>query len=152
MNKKLFIAFFAMACISLTACSDNENNESEIQNPSPKEQWGPTAKGADFTVPQLPDLYVNYWEYSYSVEENANLALKISGEFPNCRYFSFSTYDDENGKVISGMSDYEMIPDAGCVNPFVQTSTARNTFTVYIVPATTTDAQIAKLPSKNIIK
>ena len=152
MRKDLFIAFFTMACISFSACSDNENKESDIHNPSPKEQWGPTAKGSDFTVPQLPDLFVNYWEYSYNVEENANLALKISGEFPSCRYFSFSTYDDESGDVISGMSDYEIKPDAGCVNPFVQTSNSRNTFTVYIVPATATDEQIAKLANENIIK
>lgn len=153
MKRETIFALIAMACISVSACSENDkNDESTIQNPSPKEQWGPTAKGSDFTVPQLPDLYVNYWEYSYSVEENANLALKISGEFPNCRYFSFSTYNDENGEVISGMSDYEMTPDAGCVNPFVKTSTGKNTFTVYIVPATTTEEQIAKLPSKNIIK
>ena len=53
MRKDLFIAFFTMACISFSACSDNENKESDIHNPSPKEQWGPTAKGSDFTVPQL---------------------------------------------------------------------------------------------------
>ena len=50
------------------------------------------------------------------------------------------------------MSDYEIKPDAGCVNPFVQTSNSRNTFTVYIVPATATDEQIAKLANENIIK
>ena len=153
MKTKTFIAVIAMVCAAFSACSDKDNNISPtIHNPTPKEQWGPTAKGADFTVPQLPDLFVNYWEYSYSVEDNANLALKISGQFPSCRYFSFSTYNDENGEVISGMSDFEMVPDDGCVNPFVQTSKAKNTFTVYIVPATTTDAQISKLPSQNIIR
>ena len=152
MNTKTFIAIITVACATLYACSVNDNNISPtVQNLTPKEQWGPTCKGADFTVPQLPDLYVNYWEYSYSVDENANLALKISGQFPSCRYFSFSTYNDENGDVISGISDFEIIPDEGSVNPFVQTSTAKNFFTVYIVPATATDAQIAKLPSKNII-
>ena len=144
MKKILLFAAVAAACL---ACSGNK-----IQNPTPKEQWGPTAKGADFTVPQLPDLFVNYWEYSYSVEENANLALRISGEFPNCRYFSFSTYNDENGEVISGMSDFEIVPDEGSVNPFVTPSENKNSFTVYIVPASTTEEQIAKLPSKNIIK
>jgi len=153
MNTKTFIAIIVLACATFTACSEKDNNSSAIvQNLTPKEQWGPTCKGADFTVPQLPDLYVNYWEFSYSVDDNANLALKISGLFPTCRYFSFSTYNDETGDVISGMSDFEIIPDAGSVNPFVQTSTAKNSFTVYIVPATATDAQIAKLPSKNIIR
>ena len=152
MNPKIFIASIVVACIAFSACSDQDNNStSTVQNPSPKEQWGPTCKGADFTVPQLPDLFVNYWEYSFSVEENANLALKISGLFPSCRYFSFSTYNDETGDVISGMSDFEIVPDEGSVNPFVQTSTAKNSFTVYIVPANITDAQVAQLHSKNII-
>lgn len=152
MNPKIFIASIVVACIAFSACSDQDKNStSTVQNPSPKEQWGPTCKGADFTVPQLPDLFVNYWEYSFSVEENANLALKISGLFPSCRYFSFSTYNDETGDVISGMSDFEIVPDEGSVNPFVQTSTAKNSFTVYIVPANITDAQVAQLHSKNII-
>ena len=116
MNTKTFIAIITVACATLYACSVNDNNISPtVQNLTPKEQWGPTCKGADFTVPQLPDLYVNYWEYSYSVDENANLALKISGQFPSCRYFSFSTYNDENGDVISGISDFEIIPDEGSV-------------------------------------
>lgn len=153
MKLKNLIASIVVACIAFSACSDQDKNStSTVQNPSPKEQWGPTCKGADFTVPQLPDLFVNYWEYSFSVEENANLALKISGLFPSCRYFSFSTYNDETGDVISGMSDFEIVPDEGSVNPFVQTSTAKNSFTVYIVPANITDAQVAQLHSKNIIR
>ncbi len=157
MKKTFFCALTMLAGISLTACSNGDNPSTPttpetVVNPSPKEQWGPTAKGSDFTVPQLPDLYVNYWEYSYSVVDNANLMLRISGEFPKCRYFSFSTYNDENGEVISGMSDFEIKPDEGCVNPFVVSSDAKNTYTVYIVPATATEEQIAKIPSENIIK
>ena len=152
LRTKAFI-ITALVCVFFSACSEDDNPvDVTINNPTPKEQWGPTAKGADFTVPQLPDLYVNYWEYSYSVEENANLALRITGEFPNCRYFSFSTYNDENGEVVSGMSDFEIIPDDGCVNPFVTTSSAKNTFTVYIVPSTITEEQISKLNCQNIIK
>ena len=152
LRTKAFI-ITALVCVFFSACSEDDNPvDVTINNPTPKEQWGPTAKGADFTVPQLPDLYVNYWEYSYSVEENANLALRITGEFPNCRYFSFSTYNDENGEVVSGMSDFEIVPDDGCVNPFVTTSSAKNTFTVYIVPSTITEEQISKLNCQNIIK
>jgi len=143
-----------MTCGVFVACTVNDNpaGSAGIVNPSPKEQWGPTEKGSSFTVPQLPDLYVNYWVYSYNSADYEDVALRISGAFPKCRYFSFSTYNDENGEVISGMSDYEIIPDEGCVNPFAVTSDAKNTFTVYIVPFTATEAQVAKLPSKNIIR
>ena len=37
------------------------------------------------------------------------------------------------------------------MNPFLKTSTAKNTYTVYIVPESATAQQIANLPSKNII-
>ncbi len=153
MKNFLLSAITALVCTSFIACASKGNSSNQtVEKLSPKEQWGATAKGNDYTVPQLPDLFVNYWEYSYSVEENSDLMLRISGEFPKCRYFSFSTYDDENGEVISGMSDFQIKPDKGCVNPFVETSTAKNTYTVYIVPATATDEQIAKIESENIIK
>lgn len=153
--RKYYLTILAMVCAVCTACNSSNDNPINVDpvvvNPTPKEQWGPTAKGADFTVPQLPDLFVNYWEYSYDVDDYTNVALRISGEFPNCRYFSFSTYNDMNGEVISGMSDFEIVPDEGSVNPFVQTSEAKNNYTVYIVPATATKEQIDQLPSKNII-
>lgn len=153
--RKYYLTILAMVCAVCTACNSSIDNPINVDpvvvNPTPKEQWGPTAKGADFTVPQLPDLFVNYWEYSYNVDDYANVALRISGEFPNCRYFSFSTYNDLNGEVISGMSDFEIVPDEGSVNPFVQTSEAKNNYTVYIVPATATKEQIDQLPSRNII-
>ena len=152
MKKYAFFAFFALACMAGTSCSDDDKKKEDfiVANPTPKEQWSETYKGNDFTVPQLPDLYVNYWEYCYDAKKNANLTLRISGAFPKCRYFSFSTYD-ETGKVINGMSDYNIEPDAGCVNPFVVTSNATNTYTVYLVPAKATKQQLAKIPSKNII-
>lgn len=153
MKRSPVFTVLALACVAFIACSVNDNaDNSAIENPTPKEQWSQTYRGADFTVPQLPDLYVNYWEYCYNVVDNANLALRISGEFPECRYFSFSTYDDKDGSVVSGMSDFQIEPDEGCVNPFVVTSHAKNTYTVFIVPSYASDEQIAKLPSKNIIK
>lgn len=151
MKKTFILAINTMVCAAFIACSSNDNPSSAIYNPVPKEQWSPTYKGSDFTVPQLPDLYVNYWEYSYDTKATPNIILRISGEFPKCRYFSFSTYNDDNGMAIGGMSDFEIQPDAGCVNPFLKTSTAKNTYTVYIVPESATAQQIANLPSKNII-
>ena len=151
MRKYAFFAVLALTCIVSTSCSkDDEKDNPVVVNPAPKDQWSATYKGNDYTVPQLPDLYVNYWEYCYDAQKCANLTLRISGEFPKCRYFSFSTYN-EKGAVINGMSDFDIVPDAGCVNPFVVTSTAKNTYTVYLVPARATKEQLAKIPSKNII-
>jgi len=161
MRKSIFSAILTLTCASLTACTVYDNpvaaapEEPEnpvIVNPTPKEMWGETLKGGDYTIPQLPDLFVNYWEYSFSLAEYPNLMLRISGEYPKCRYFSFSTYNDDNGDVISGLSDFQITPDDGCVNPFVVTSDAKNTYTVYLVPANMTNEQVAKIPCKNIIR
>ena len=154
MKKYSFISSVALVFAVCAACTSvNDNSaESATENLTPKEQWSPTYKGSDFTVPQLPDLFVNYWDYCYNVEENSTMGLRVSGEFPQCRYFSFSTYDDDNGTVVSGMSDYEIEPDEGCVNPFVVTSTEKNTYTVWIIPFDTPENLIANIPCKNIIK
>lgn len=109
-------------------------------------------KGDGEVLGAYPDLYSNYWEYTYNVSDYPDVAICIKGEFPHSRYFSFSLYNDETGAAIGGIDDYDIVPDEGCDNPFVQTSARKNTFTVYIVPPSMDQAQIDKLPSKNICK
>ena len=70
------------ALFCLTACSDSDDNPNEgnIVNPSPKEQWGKTLVGSDGTIFAYPDLYVNYWEYTWDTDpegENKDIALCI---------------------------------------------------------------------------
>lgn len=64
-----------------------------------------------------PDLFSNYWEYTYNMNEYPDVALRIEGQFPHARYFSFSLYDDETGSAIGGINDHEIIPDEGSENP-----------------------------------
>ena len=148
---KLYWVALSLFSISLQACSDDDNSE-PIVNPSPKEQWGKTLVGGDGTIFAYPDLYVNYWEYTWSTSENAYIALRIKGAFPKARFFSFSLYDDEKGDAIGGVADNEITPDDGSVNPFSVTSTKENYFTVYVVPEGMPESQIEKIPSKNILK
>ncbi len=152
MKKYLFIA--AALLMGLASCSDdNENTPEKIDNGPANEQWSATFNGADETVPQYPDLYSHYWQYVWSTKDNPNMVLKIHGAFPHCSYFSFSLYDDADGSVINGSSDYAIKPDAGSVNPFVETSTKENYYTVYIVPEKVSDEKLAKLgANSNIIK
>ena len=127
-------------------------NNDVVNNLPAKEQWSKTYDGSDFTVPQYPDLYSHYWDYVWSVKDYPNMALRIHGAFPHCRYFSFSLYDDLDGSAINGMSDYEIVPDDGSGNPFVVTSDKENYYTIYIVPPSATEAQIRALNSKNLIR
>ncbi len=134
----------------LSGCTDDNNPE--IPTIDTMVQWGKTLRGDGEELGAYPDLYCNYWEYTFSMEEYPDVALRIEGRFPYARYFSFSIYNDDTGSAIGGINDYEIMPDEGSDNPFVITSDKENRFTIYIVPSTMDEAKIAALPSKNICR
>ena len=148
MMKHLFLLL--TVCLSVVGCSDDAADPIEIVNPTPKEQWGQTLVGNDGTIFAYPDLYVNYWEYTWSIDQHPDVALRIQGAFPKARFFSFSLYDDEKGEAIGGFADNEIVPDQGCVNPFVVTSSDQGSFTVFVVPSSMDENTIAKLGSSNV--
>ena len=113
------ILFTALLCAAFAACSDDAKEDKEIINP--KEQWSTTLRGDGEILGAYPDLFSNYWEYTYNMTEYPDVALRIEGHFPHARYFSFSFYDDETGSAIGGINDYEIQPDDTDENPFVVT-------------------------------
>lgn len=151
MKKRSFYAVVALACLSLCACNEDESvNNEYVPSLSPKEQWSETLNGA--TLMAYPDLYSNYWEYTWLKSSTEGKALCFKGEFPTARFMSFSLYNDADGTAVDGLADQDLVPDEGSANPFVVTSTARNFFTFYVVPAEATEDQIKALGSKNIIR
>lgn len=142
------ILFWAFLCPILVGCSENTEDNKEIVDP--KEIWSATLKGDSETLGAYPDLFSNYWEYTYDRTKYPDIALRIEGYFPYARYFSFSFYDDETGAAVGGINDYEIQPDGTDENPFIVTSEKDNRFTLYIVPSSMNESLIAKLPSKNI--
>lgn len=142
-----------IAPILLWSCSDSDSSDNNpIICPGASGQWSATLKGNGEVLGAYPDLYSNYWEYTYNVAENQNVALCFEGQFPYARYFSFSLYNDETGSAIGGMNDVEIKPDEGSENPFCVTSDKKNKFTIYLVPPAMTEEQIQRLPSKNICR
>lgn len=142
-----------LSCImamTFIACSDDDGNK--LPTPSPKEQWGATLKGDGEVLGAYPDLYCNYWEYTYEVNKNSDKILCLKGEFPHSRYFSLSLYNDETGDVFAGINDQDIEADAGSTNPFVKTTSGKNYFTLYVVPNGTPQSVIDKLNSKNVVK
>lgn len=138
------------SCLFLTsACSDSDDNPTPV---APNEQWSDTLKGNGEVVGAYPDLYSNYWEYTYDLEAHSNKALCFSGDFPHCRYFSFSLYDDETGSAIGGIDDFDIEPDEGTSNPFRQTISQPGRFTVYVVPENADKGFIDGLNSKNVCR
>ncbi len=140
--------FAMLVCISVTVC---DRPFKPILLPI-QGTWSETLRGDGEVLGAYPDLYSNYWEYTYNVTDYPDVALCIHGQFPHARYFSFSLYNDETGDAVGGINDFEMVPDEGSVNPFVVTSAEANYFTLYVVPPTMDEEQIAKLPSKNICR
>lgn len=141
------------AVLTYTSCSDNDDNNggSNIPTVSPKEQWSATLKGNGEVLGAYPDLYTNYWEYTYRVDENSDKIVCLKGEFPHCRYFSLSLYDDETGDVVGGIDDANIVPNDGSENPFKKTLSGKHYFTIYVVPVGTEQSVIDKLGSKNVV-
>lgn len=111
MKIKQIIMTSLLSCImamTFIACSDDDsNNDIKIPTVSPKEQWGATLKGDGEVLGAYPDLYSNYWEYTYEIDKNSDKILCLKGEYPHCRYFSISLYNDKTGDVFAGIDDQE---------------------------------------------
>jgi hypothetical protein len=81
----------------------------------------------------LPDTNATYWITSYTYQPG--LQIVLGGTYPDARYTSLTTYDDQrnlfsvNG-VDSGISDFQIAPDAGSLNPWQQTASAGGNYTV----------------------
>ena len=153
MKIKQFIMTSLLSCImamTFIACSDDDGIK--IPKPLPKEQWSATLKGDGEELGAYPDLYCNYWEYTYRADENSDKILCLKGEFPHCRYFSVSLYNDETGDVFSGINDQDIPADKGSTNPFVKTTSGKNYFTIYVVPNGTPQSVIDKLGSEKVVK
>lgn len=155
MKIKQIIMTSLLSCITamaFIACSDDCDNNTKFPTPSPKEQWGATLKGDGEVLGAYPDLYSNYWEYTYQADQNSDKILCLKGEYPHCRYFSISLYNDETGDVFAGIDDQDISADKGSTNPFVKTTLGKNYFTLYVVPNGTSQSVIDKLGSTNVVK
>ena len=108
----------ALLLIIQTACSDNDSDSREVPQVVPTAQWSQTMAGNGETLGAYPDLYSNYWEFTYRQDENSDKIICIKGQYPYCRYMSFSFYNDETGDVIGGLDDINIHADAGSTNPF----------------------------------
>lgn len=148
--KKIYKAFLICVFVALIVACSKDNNDNKQDTPSPKEQWSKTMKGNGEELGAYPDLYSNYWEYTYQIDQHSDKIICLKGEFPHCRYFSLSLYDDETGSAIGGIDDIDILPDKGSENPFTKTVSGKNYFTIYIVPENIDQKVIAKLNTTNI--
>jgi hypothetical protein len=80
-----------------------------------------------------PDTAAAYWVMTYTVEQGLSISLK--GRFPDSRYMSLATYTSKGlpfttDGVGSSLTDYEIEPDPGSVNPWQHRAQAGGLYTV----------------------
>lgn len=82
----------------------------------------------------LPDTAARYWIGAYTAVPGTR--IRIEGRFPHARYMSFNIYDVA-GRPLDSLSDTQIAPDSGSVNPFLagadRTAVDRD-YTVVIEP------------------
>lgn len=103
--------------------------------------WSGVLTGRGKKLTYFPDTYANYWDYGFSLEENARVGLKITGSFPRARFLNFCMYDeDRSHDDISSIEDCDIVPDGGKANPFVTAcdDPTKVTYTIYILPDNST--------------
>ena len=120
MKKIFYLMLVALTVGMFTACDDDDENTPQINNPEPKEQWGKTLRGDNQTLLAFPDIYADYWEYTYSYKDNPNIGLRLTGKFPKSRFFNFTVYNDETQIDVSSIEDVNIQPDDSSINPYVK--------------------------------
>lgn len=79
-----------------------------------------------------PDTAARYWVMPFDRYET----MTIKGTYPAARYFSFAAYKTNDAKASIGvdgaLSDIDIAPDPGGVNPFVEPGGSSGTYTIVI--------------------
>ena len=122
-EEDFLLKLVALTMGMFTACDDDDENTPQINNPEPKEQWGKTLRGDNQTLLAFPDIYADYWEYTYSYKDNPNIGLRLTGKFPKSRFFNFTVYNDETQIDVSSIEDVNIQPDDSSINPYVKEKT-----------------------------
>ena len=101
--------------------------------------------GRDTTVGILPDVYANYYSYTF-IRSNQSMGLRIKGEFPDTRYMSFNVYDLKDKSSQGSLIDYQIQTDSGQPNPFEpnpESLAIGNQYTVHILPEKHSEGQLS---------
>lgn len=140
------IGLLSLLALCVISCEDNDDH----QPPSDSNDiWGTTYSHANLGA--YPDIYSKYWVYAYETYENPNIGLRISGLYPQARFFSFSIYNDLKGEVIDGLDDVNISPDDGYINPYnVTTNSTDNRFTIYLLKEGTNLSLFPDIKEENV--
>jgi hypothetical protein len=114
---------------------------------TPSCAWGTVVSATALNV-FYPDTDATYWVTPFTVQDGLDITL--SGRYPDSRYASFQVYSSSGGLfttngVSSALTDYQIAPDHGSVNPWQHRALAGGRFTITVASAAA-PGQVNTLP------
>jgi hypothetical protein len=102
---------------------------------TPSCAWTEAAASTNNTA--APDSSAVYWVLPFTVQDG--LQISLAGQFPDARFASFQVYKPGGGEfstngVSAALTDYQIQPDPGSVNPWQHRHRAGGRFTVTVQP------------------
>jgi hypothetical protein len=125
----LTVALLAAACGTTTATRPSSSPSAQA---CAWPEWAAVATG-NSPNSLLPDAAASYWMLPFTVQ--SGLQITVAGRYPDARYASLQVYSPAaalfavNG-VRSSLTDYQIAPDAGSVNPWQKPARPGGRFTV----------------------
>jgi hypothetical protein len=124
-------AALAAVVIAAIGCGDDE------ESPTTQCAWPAVATPTVVRFPTQADTHAAYVMYPFAVPAQNTTALRIQGEFPFAAFLAFAIYDANTGFLFDAITDYQISPDSGSVNPFQNGSRVaaqKRSYTVYLRP------------------
>ena len=109
-RKLLALAITILITLSIPTIISNAKQNNDIK-------WI-TLPGNFRLTPAFPDKCSTYKVLNFKPKTGDYDILKIHGEFPHARYFSFTIYDSNEGTDLAAILDQEIQPDPGNINPY----------------------------------
>lgn len=107
------------------------------ENPTVQCDW-PAVEAPTFVrSPMQMDTHAAYAMYRFTIPAENTTALRIQGQFPFAAFLAFAIYDANTGFLFDALTDYQISPDPGSVNPFQNNSLVaaqKRSYTVYLRP------------------
>ncbi len=124
-------AVLAALVIAALGCGDSD------ESPAPQCNWPAVDAPDTVRSPVQMDTHAAYALYPFVVPAQNSTALRIQGTFPFAAFLAFAIYDANTGFLFDAITDYQISPDPGSVNPFQNGSLVaaeKRSYTVYLRP------------------
>ncbi len=126
LNMQTRILFFVIVFTFISCKKENEVTEVKY--------WYDNI-GSRTDIPFLPDGSANYFTFSFIRNSGDKIGYRFKAKFMHARYQSYNVYDINTRSSLSSISDKEILPNIGSINPFVAlTQPGNREYTVYVLP------------------